>query len=123
MGYTVKAPKWAIAYKFEAQETTTKLIDVEWNVGRSGRVSPTAILEPVELAGVTVKRATLNNMDDIARKGIKLNAEVFVRRSNDVIPEIMGVVRDNLGCHRNRNTNSVSSMWSTFSSRWCSYIL
>ena len=55
MGYTVKAPKWAIAYKFEAQETTTKLIDVEWNVGRSGRVSPTAILEPVELAGVTVR--------------------------------------------------------------------
>lgn len=96
MGYTVKAPKWAIAYKFEAQETTTKLIDVEWNVGRSGRVSPTAILEPVELAGVTVKRATLNNMDDIARKGVKLNAEVFVRRSNDVIPEIMGVVEDSL---------------------------
>lgn len=96
MGYTVKAPKWAIAYKFEAQETTTKLIDVEWNVGRSGRVAPTAILEPVELAGVTVKRATLNNMDDINRKGVKLNAEVFVRRSNDVIPEIMGVVEESL---------------------------
>ncbi len=96
LGYTVKFPKWAIAYKFEAQEATTKLLDVEWNLGRSGRVSPTAILEPVELAGVTVKRATLNNMDDIARKGVRLGAEVFVRRSNDVIPEIMGVVPESL---------------------------
>lgn len=96
LGNTIKFPKWAIAYKFEAQETTTTLIDVEWNVGRSGRVSPTAILKPVELGGVTVKRATLNNMDDIHRKGVKLYADVFVRRSNDVIPEIMGVVQDTL---------------------------
>ena len=96
LGYTVKFPKWAIAYKFEAQETTTKLLDVEWNVGRSGRVSPTAILDPVELAGVTVKRATLNNMDDIKRKGVRIGAEVLVRRSNDVIPEIMGVKEDSL---------------------------
>lgn len=96
IGYTVKFPKWAIAFKFEAQEATTKLSDVEWNVGRSGRVGPTAILEPVELAGVTVKRATLNNMDDIARKGVRIGAEVFVRRSNDVIPEIMGIVPESL---------------------------
>lgn len=96
LGNTVKFPKWAIAYKFEAQETTTKLLDIEWNVGRSGRVTPTAILEPVELAGVTVKRATLNNMDDIQRKGVKINSRVFVRRSNDVIPEIMGVAEDSL---------------------------
>lgn len=96
LGYTVKFPKWAIAFKFEAEETTTTLLDVEWNVGRSGRVTPTAILEPVELAGVTVKRATLNNMDDIARKGVRIGATVFVRRSNDVIPEIMGVVEESL---------------------------
>ena len=96
LGYTVKFPKWAIAFKFEAQEATTKLLDVEWNVGRSGRVGPTAILEPIELAGVTVKRATLNNMDDIKRKGVMIGAEVFVRRSNDVIPEIMGVVESSL---------------------------
>lgn len=96
LGYTVKFPKWAIAFKFEAQEATTKLLDVEWNVGRSGRVGPTAILEPVELAGVTVKRATLNNMDDIKRKGVMIGADVFVRRSNDVIPEIMGVVEASL---------------------------
>ncbi|MEG0308205.1 MAG: NAD-dependent DNA ligase LigA [Clostridium sp.] len=92
LGYTVKFPKWAIAFKFEAEETTTELLDVEWNVGRSGRVTPTAILEPVELAGVTVKRATLNNIDDIERKGVRIGATVFIRRSNDVIPEIMGVV-------------------------------
>ena len=96
LGYTVKFPKWAIAFKFEAQEATTTLLDVEWNVGRSGRVGPTAILEPIELAGVTVKRATLNNMDDIRRKGVRIGADVFVRRSNDVIPEIMGVVESTI---------------------------
>ncbi len=96
LGYTVKFPKWAIAFKFEAQEATTKLLDVEWNVGRSGRVSPTALLEPVELAGVTVRRATLNNMDDVKRKGVRIGCEVFVRRSNDVIPEIMGVVEETI---------------------------
>ena len=96
LGYTIKFPKWAIAYKFEAKEITTKLLDVEWNVGRSGRVTPTALLKPVDLGGVTVKRATLNNMDDIQRKNVKLGATVFVRRSNDVIPEIMGVVEESL---------------------------
>ncbi|MCY6369721.1 NAD-dependent DNA ligase LigA [Clostridium ganghwense] len=95
IGYTVKFPKWALAYKFEAEEATTKLLDVEWNVGRSGRVSPTAILEPVEIGGVTVKRATLNNMDDINRKGVKIGSKVFLRRSNDVIPEIMGIIEEN----------------------------
>ncbi|MGH4052123.1 MAG: NAD-dependent DNA ligase LigA [Clostridium sp.] len=92
LGYTIKFPKWAIAYKFEAEEATTTLLDVVWNVGRSGRVAPTAILAPVGLAGATVKRATLNNIDDINRKGVKIGCDVFVRRSNDVIPEIMGVV-------------------------------
>ncbi|KOY67178.1 NAD-dependent DNA ligase LigA [Clostridium sporogenes] len=96
LGYTIKFPKWAIAYKFEAKEITTKLLEVEWNVGRSGRVTPTALLEPVELGGVTVKRATLNNMDDIQRKNVKLGAKVLIRRSNDVIPEIMGVVEESL---------------------------
>lgn len=94
IGNTIKFPKWAIAYKFEAEETTTKIIDVEWNVSRNGRVSPTALLEPVLLAGVTVKRATLNNMDDIRRKGVRIGSNVFIRRSNDVIPEIMGIVKE-----------------------------
>lgn len=89
MGYTIKHPKAAKAYKFEAEEAITKLINVEWNVGRTGRVIPTAILEPVELAGVTVKRATLNNIDDINKKGLMLNLNCRIRRSNDVVPEIM----------------------------------
>lgn len=92
LGYTMRFPRWAIAYKFEAEETTTKLLSVEWNVGRTGKVTPTAILEPVEIAGATVRRATLNNYDDIQRKGVKINSRVLIRRSNEVIPEIMGVV-------------------------------
>lgn len=91
LGYTVKHPKFSVAYKFEALEESTKLLDVEWNVSRSGRVNPTAILEPVDLGGITIKRATLNNMDDINRKGVKINSIVFIRRSNDVIPEILGI--------------------------------
>lgn len=91
LGYTVKFPRWAIAYKFAAKDAITRLIDVEWNVGRTGKVTPTALLEPVEIGGVTIKRATLNNMDDIGRKGVRLGCDVFVRRSNDVIPEITGV--------------------------------
>ncbi len=94
LGYTQKFPRWAVAYKFEAEEFTTKLLEIEWNVGRTGKVTPTAILEPVDIAGVTVKRATLNNYDDIQRKNVKINSRVWIRRSNDVIPEIMGVVED-----------------------------
>lgn len=94
MGYTNKFPRWAMAYKFEAEEDTTTLLGVEWNVGRTGRVTPTGILKPIEFNGITVKRATLNNMDDINRKGVKINSTIKVRRSNDVIPEITGVVED-----------------------------
>ncbi len=92
LGYTNKFPRWSIAYKFEAEEYTTKLIGVNWNVGRSAKVTPTALLEPVDIDGVTVRRATLNNYDDILRKKVRLNSTVLIRRSNDVIPEILGVV-------------------------------
>ncbi len=92
LGYTMRFPRWAIAYKFEAEETTTKLLEVRWNVGRTGKVTPIAILEPVEIAGATVRRATLNNWDDIQRKEVALNSRVLIRRSNEVIPEIMGVM-------------------------------
>ena len=94
LGYTQRFPRWAIAYKFEAEEVTTKLLDIEWNVGRTGKVTPTALLEPVDIGGVTVKRATLNNWDDIQRKKVALGCRVWIRRSNDVIPEIMGAVED-----------------------------
>lgn len=95
LGYTDKFPRWAIAYKFFAEEVPTKLVDVIWDVGRTGKVTPTACLEPVDIGGATVKRATLNNKWDIDRKKVKLNVDVWVRRSNDVIPEIMGVVDEN----------------------------
>ena len=91
LGYTSKFPKWAVAYKFEAQELTTTLNNVVWQVGRTGKLTPIAEVSPIELAGATVKRATLNNYGDILRKGVKINSKVFVRRSNEVIPEILGV--------------------------------
>lgn len=93
LGYTDKFPKWAIAYKFEAEETTTLLKDIVWQVGRTGKLTPLAILEPVELCGATVQRATLNNYGDICRKGVTVGSRVFIRRSNDVIPEILGVAQ------------------------------
>lgn len=94
LGYTDKFPKWAIAFKFEAEEVSTDLLDVAWQVGRTGKLTPIGLLEPCELAGATVSRATLNNADDIARKGVRLPSRVFVRRSNDVIPEILGIAQE-----------------------------
>ena len=91
LGYTEKFPKWAIAYKFKADEMTTTLNDVVWQVSRSAKLNPLAVLEPVDIGGVTVKKATLNSYGDILRKNVKIGDRVFIRRSNDVIPEIMGV--------------------------------
>ena len=93
-GYTAKFPKWAIAFKYEAQEMSSRLNNVVWQVGRTGKITPIAEIDPVELAGATVRRATLNNFNDIVRKKIKLHDYVFVRRSNEVIPEILGVARE-----------------------------
>lgn len=92
LGYTQKFPRWAIAFKFEAQEVTTGLMDVIWQVGRTGKLTPSAVLEPVDIGGVTVSRATLNNYEDIQRKRVKKGCRVWLRRSNDVIPEIMGAI-------------------------------
>lgn len=99
LGYTDKFPRWAIAYKFEAEETTTVLESVDWEVGRTGKITPVARVEAVELAGVTVQNCTLNNVGDIERKNLKhaLGTRVFIRRSNDVIPEIMGKADDESG--------------------------
>ncbi len=92
LGYTDKFPRWAVAYKFEAEEVTTTLEDVTWQIGRTGKLTPLAHVAPVELAGATVRRATLNNWQDILRKRVKIGAGVWIRRSNEVIPEIMGRV-------------------------------
>ncbi len=90
LGFTDKFPRWAIAFKFEAEEVTTILKGVKWQVGRTGKLTPLGLLEPTELAGATVQKATLNNYGDIVRKGVKIGARVLVRRSNEVIPEILG---------------------------------
>ena len=92
LGYTERFPRWAIAYKFAAEETTTTVNDVTWEVGRTGKLTPLAHLEPVELAGARISRATLNNYDDILRKRVGIGSRVFIRRSNDVIPEILSSV-------------------------------
>ena len=91
LGATDRFPRGAIAYKFEAEEITTILNEVIWQVGRTGKITPIAIVEPVDLAGATVQRATLNNMNDIEKKNISINSRVFIRRSNEVIPEITGL--------------------------------
>lgn len=92
MGFTDKFPRWAVAYKFKAEESVTILKKVTWELGRTGKLTPLAHLEPVDFYGVTVRKATLNNWGDIQRKQVAIGAPVWIRRSNDVIPEIMGRV-------------------------------
>ena len=92
MGNTEKFPRWAVAYKFAAEENVATLLDVTWELGRTGKLTPLAHLTPSDIGGVTVKRATLNNYGDILRKKVAIGCEVWIRRSNDVIPEITGRV-------------------------------
>ncbi len=92
MGNTDKFPRWAVAYKFPAEENTATLLDVTWELGRTGKLTPLAHLTPTDIGGVTVQRATLNNFGDIQRKRVAIGSDVWIRRSNDVIPEIMGRV-------------------------------
>lgn len=94
MGYTDKFPRWAVAFKFAAEENTATLEKVTWELGRTGKLTPLAHVSPVDFAGVTVRRATLNNFADIQRKKLTLGCTVWIRRSNDVIPEITGRVED-----------------------------
>lgn len=90
MGFTEKFPRWAVAYKFEAEECVTRLEKVSWELGRTGKLTPLAHVSPVDFYGVTVRKATLNNLSDIRRKQVALGCNVWIRRSNDVIPEITG---------------------------------
>ena len=94
LGFTVKAPKWAVAYKFPAEEKEAKILSVDWTVGRTGVVTPTANLTPVQLAGTTISRATLHNVDYIAEKDIHQDDTVIVYKAGDIIPAVLRVVKD-----------------------------
>lgn len=94
LGTTAKSPRWSIAYKFPAEEVLTKLIDIELSVGRTGVVTPTAILEPVRVAGTTVQRASLHNEDLIREKDIKIGDQVVIKKAGDIIPEVVRVLTD-----------------------------
>ena len=92
LGFTAKSPRWAIAYKFPAEEVTTKLLDIDLTVGRTGVITPTAILTPVQVAGTTVSRASLHNEDLIKEKDIRIGDTVIVRKAGDIIPQVVGVI-------------------------------
>ncbi len=94
LGYTSRAPRWAIAYKYPPEEVTTRLLDIRVNVGRTGRVTPFAVMTPVKVSGSTVERATLHNSDEITRKGVLIGDMVVLRKAGDVIPEVVGPVLD-----------------------------
>jgi DNA ligase (NAD+) len=94
LGFTSRAPKWAIAYKYPPEEVTTKLLDIKVSVGRTGRVTPFAFMEPVKVAGSTVTNATLHNAEEIVRKGVLIGDTVVIRKAGDVIPEVLGPVMD-----------------------------
>ncbi len=94
LGSTSRAPRWAIAYKYPPEEVTTRLLDIQVNVGRTGRVTPFAVMEPVKVSGSTVDRATLHNADEIRRKGVLIGDMVILRKAGDVIPEVLGPVGD-----------------------------
>ena len=94
LGYTAKVPKWAIAYKFPAQEVVTKLKDIIFTIGRTGQVTPNAVLEPVRVAGSTVQRATLHNEDNVKNKDIRVGDYVVVRKAGDVIPEVVRSLKE-----------------------------
>jgi len=94
LGATSRAPRWAIAYKYPPEEVNTRLLDIRVNVGRTGRVTPFAVMEPVKVSGSTVDRATLHNADELARKGVLIGDMVVLRKAGDVIPEVVGAVVD-----------------------------
>ena len=92
LGAKARSPRWALAYKFAATQETTRVLDIVVNVGRTGAVTPMAVMEPVEVGGVTVSRATLHNEDEVARKDVRVGDRVLIQRAGDVIPEVVKVI-------------------------------
>ena len=92
LGATSRAPRWAIAFKYPPEEVNTKLLDIRVNVGRTGRITPYAVMEPVKVSGSTVEMATLHNESEVERKGVLIGDMVVLRKAGDVIPEIVGPV-------------------------------
>ncbi len=94
LGAKARSPRWALAYKFAATQATTRVLDIVVNVGRTGAVTPMAVMEPVEVGGVTVSRATLHNEDEVARKDVRVGDTVLIQRAGDVIPEVVKVITE-----------------------------
>ena len=92
LGNIAKSPRWAVAYKFKAKQAVTKLNNITWQVGRTGAITPVAELEPVKLAGSTIRRATLHNFDEIKRKDIRIGDTVVIEKGGDVIPKVVSMV-------------------------------
>ncbi|BBP87639.1 hypothetical protein BsIDN1_12570 [Bacillus safensis] len=118
-----KSPRWAVAYKFPAEEVVTKLLDIELSVGRTGVITPTAILEPVKVAGTTVQRASLHNEDLIKEKDIRYFDQVIVKKAGDIIPEVAGVLVDQRTGEESRftcqlNVQSVIVSWCESKEKW-----
>ena len=113
LGSTSRAPRWAIAYKYPPEEATTKLLDIKVNVGRTGRVTPFAFMEPVKVSGSTVSQATLHNASEVKRKGVLIGDTVVIRKAGDVIPEVLGSRRRPARRLRTRirNAHNVSRVW------------
>ena len=111
-GFTSKAPRWAVAYKFPAEEQTTKLIDIKLQTGRTGAITPVAVLEPVNVGGALVSYATLHNPDEIERKDLRINDDVIIRRAGDVIPEVVSsIIERRDGSQKKMEVTFKVSLW------------